>query len=302
MRLANLRGRATLITRVGTIDIAEASGGRFPSDPDDAIAHLTEIGAWYQTAKPTPNLDDNIHTLSKDLSPLGPPITKPNQVFAIGLNYADHGAETGLNIPEAPMVFTKFPSSIAGPADTIPLPGDSCDWEVELVVVIGAAGRNIPAEQAVNHIAGFCIGQDISDRETQMIGNPAQFSLAKSHRGFSPIGPWLTTIDELANPADLAIAARVDEETVQSARTSDMIFDIPTLISYLSSFCELRIGDLIFTGTPSGVGYSRSPARYLKPGQVLTSSIECLGQMRNPTVTTGSRQAPSNNQASPCTT
>ncbi|WP_433756723.1 fumarylacetoacetate hydrolase family protein [Nocardia sp. CA-135398] len=263
------------------MDIADASGGRFPSNPDQALACLTDIHTWYRSTGPIPDDEHTIDTLASDPSPLGPPVTNPGQIFAVGLNYADHSQETGLTVPDEPLIFTKFASSIAGPAHAIPLPTETCDWEVELVVVIGSPGRDIAAENAARHIAGFCVGQDISERKAQMAGSPAQFSLAKSHQAFTPIGPWITTLDELATPYDLAITASIDGETVQSARTSDMIFDIPTLISHLSKVCELRTGDLIFTGTPAGVGYSRNPARYLRPGNLLTSKIEGLGVLRN---------------------
>lgn len=282
MKLANLNGRAALITHAGTVDLARSSNGLFSSNPDAAIAQIADIRDWYRTTQPTPDLTHTLASLTNDLTPLGPPVNNPSQIFAIGLNYADHSEETGLSVPDVPLVFTKFPSSIAGPADSIPLPTETCDWEVEMVVVIGTPGRNIAREHAADHIAGFCVGQDISNREAQMAGDPAQFSLAKSHAAFTPIGPWITTPDELANPDNLAISTTVDDDTVQSARTSDMIFDIATLISYLSTFCELRSGDLIFTGTPAGVGYSRIPARYLKPGNLLVSTIEGLGQLRNP--------------------
>lgn len=292
MKLANLANRATLVTSTGIVDIADASGGRFSSHPDQALGCLTDIHAWYRATGPIPDDTHTVHTLAGDPSPLGPPVTNPGQIFAVGLNYADHSEETGLTVPDAPLVFTKFASSIAGPAHAIPLPTDTCDWEVELVVVIGSPGRDIAAEDAARHIAGFCVGQDISERKAQMAGSPAQFSLAKSHQAFTPIGPWITTLDELANPYDLAITASIDGEPVQSARTSDMIFDIATLVSHLSNVCELRTGDLIFTGTPAGVGYSRTPARYLRPGNVLTSEIEGLGQLRNAaTVAQSSRRA-----------
>ena len=202
----------------------------------------------------------------------------------MGLNYADHGADTGLAVPAEPLVFAKFASSITGPGDEIPLPTETSDWEVELVVVIGEGGRDIPAGRALERVAGFCIGQDISERHSQMAGTPPQFSLAKSHRAFSPIGPWLTTLDELSDPHDLAISASIGDETVQEARTSDMIFNVPVLVGHLSTVCELLPGDLIFTGTPAGVGFSRTPQRFLASGNLLRSSIEGLGELRNPCV------------------
>ncbi len=281
MRIANYAGCAIIVTDTGTVDIGKASGGSLPSDPDQVIALLDDVRAWYEANRPEADVSIIADDLLADLSLLGPPSVAPRQIFAVGLNYADHGAETGLNVPDQPLVFTKFASSLTGPGGEIPLPSDSCDWEVELVVVIGKGGRDIPAGRALDSVAGLCIGQDISERRSQMAGSPPQFSLAKSHRGFSPIGPWLTTLDELADPRDLAIRASIDGETVQSARTSEMIFDVATLISHLSTVCELFPGDLIFTGTPAGVGYSRTPARYLAPGHQLCSYIQGLGELRN---------------------
>jgi len=196
------------------------------------------------------------------------------QVFAIGLNYADHADETGLEIPEQPMVFTKWTSSLAGPGAVVSLPADTVDWEVELVAVVGKGGRDIAAADALDHIAGYCIGQDISERRLQMASTPAQFSLAKSLRNFSPIGPWLTTLDEIADPMDLAIGCRREGETLQSSRTSNLIFDVPTLIEYLSARVELMPGDILFTGTPDGVGVGRRPRVFIEPGWTITGVHE----------------------------
>lgn len=282
MRLANLNERATIVTDTGIVDIATASGGLLPSHPDHAIAAVDDVRHWYRTQQPEFDTTLTGIKLLADLSVLGPPVIAPRQIFAVGLNYADHGTETGLVPSDEPPVFTKFPSSITGPGATIALPTATCDWEVELVVVIGTGGRHIPTATALDKVAGFCIGQDISERTSQMAGPAPQFSLAKSHRGFSPIGPWLTTLDDLPDPHDLAIETSIDGETVQAARTSDMIFDVPTLVSRLSSICELLPGDLIFTGTPAGVGFSRTPPRYLAPGNLLRSVIEGLGELHNP--------------------
>ncbi|MCW8378672.1 fumarylacetoacetate hydrolase family protein [Streptomyces justiciae] len=281
MKLANLDGRAVVVTPEGVIDLNTASGGRFSASPDAAVTRIAEIRQWLTAGRPQADPRTTLATLESDPSRLGPPVTDPRQIFAIGLNYADHSSETNTPVPDAPLVFSKWPSSLAGPAAEIPLPTETVDWELELVVVIGEGGRDIPAERAFDHIAGFCVGQDISERTKQLAGTPPQFGLAKSHRNFSPIGPWLTTLDELENPTDLALSATYDGDTVQKARTSDLIFDIPTLISYLSSVCELRPADVIFTGTPSGVGLARKPPRFMAPGGVLRSSIEGLGTLTN---------------------
>ncbi|WP_105967762.1 fumarylacetoacetate hydrolase family protein [Streptomyces geranii] len=281
MKLANLDGRATVVTPEGVIDLETASGGRFPARPDSAVARIFEIRDWLAATRPAPDPTTTQAMLETDATRLGPPVTSPAQVFAVGLNYRDHSAETGLAVPDVPLVFTKFPSSLAGPAADIPLPTPTCDWEIELVVVIAEGGRDIPAQKALDHVAGCCVGQDISERTGQMAGTAPQFSLAKSHRAFSPIGPWITTLDE-ADPADLGLTCTLDGQTVQSGRTRDLIFDVPTLISHLSGICELTPGDLIFTGTPAGVGFSRTPARYLTTGSVLRSTIEGLGSLTNP--------------------
>jgi len=281
MKIANLNGRATIVRDDGVLDIARASGNAFSSKPDAILGLVKEIRAWYEAHDFELDRCVNLASLSEDQSRLGPPVLRPSQVFAVGINYRDHGAEMGIATPSAPMIFTKFPSAIAGPDSTIALPTATCDWEVELVVVIGKGGRNIATSTALEHVAGFCVGQDISERTSQMAGSPPQFSIAKSHQGFAPIGPWLTTIDELANPLDLAIACDVNGETVQDGRTSAMVFTIPEVISYLSSVCELRVGDLIFTGTPSGAGFALTPPRFLQRGDRIESRIEGLGILRN---------------------
>ncbi|MCD7445615.1 fumarylacetoacetate hydrolase family protein [Streptomyces sp. NPDC021056] len=281
MKLANLDGRAVVVTPEGVIDLHTASGGHFSASPDAVVSRIREIRRWLAATRPEPDTRTTLATLKADASRLGPPVTDPRQIFAIGLNYVDHTAETDTPVPEAPLVFTKFPSSLAGPAAKIPLPTDTCDWELELVVVIGEGGRDIPADKAFDHVAGFCVGQDISERTKQLSGTPPQFGLGKSHKAFSPIGPWLTTLDELDDPSDLALSSTYDGDTVQKGRTRDLIFDIPTLISYLSGVCELLPADLIFTGTPSGVGLACKPPRFMAPGGVLCSTIEGLGTMTN---------------------
>ena len=282
MKLANLNGRAVVATDSGTIDVNRASDGALPSHPDAAVAAIDEIRAFFQRHMPLPDTNLSLEKLLADPSVLGPPVIAPSQIFAVGLNYTEHGDETGLGMPDEPMIFTKFASSIGGPGAAIALPTATCDWEVEMVVVIGRAGRHIPPDQARDHIAGFCVGQDISERTSQMLGVPPQFSLAKSYAGFSPIGPWITTHEDIVDPMDLAIVTTLDDETVQSGHTSEMIFGADALVAYLSRICELRPADLIFSGTPSGVGYSRTPPRYLQDGSVIVSTIEGLGGMRNP--------------------
>ena len=202
-------------------------------------------------------------------------------MFAVGLNYRAHAEESGFALPDEPVVFTKYVSSLTGPTGDIVLSPGNVDWEVELVAVIGEGGRDIPAGLAWAHVAGLTVGQDISDRTTQFAAPPAQFGLGKSYPGYSPIGPWLVTPEEFADPDDLEIGCLVNGESVQKARTSDMIFSVPELVARLSAIVTLLPGDLIFTGTPSGVGVGRTPQRFLKDGDVLETWCGGIGRMRH---------------------
>jgi 2-keto-4-pentenoate hydratase/2-oxohepta-3-ene-1,7-dioic acid hydratase in catechol pathway len=280
MRLANLRGRATVVRDEGIIDVATASRERFSSSPDILVAHLDELAQWLASDEPHVTEQTTPEAVMRDPG-LGPVIAQPGQVFAIGLNYRTHAHEMGLTLPTKPMVFTKFPSSMAGANATFPIVSPRTDWESELVVVFAKRGRNIPVSQALGYVAGYCVGQDLSDRELQLLGSPAQFSLGKSYENFSPIGPWLTTADEVTNPNALAIACEVNGVRQQDSNTSDMVFSVPELISYLSSVVEIRPGDIMFTGSPHGVGQGQDPPLFLKEGDVLETSIEGLGELRN---------------------
>jgi 2-keto-4-pentenoate hydratase/2-oxohepta-3-ene-1,7-dioic acid hydratase in catechol pathway len=185
-----------------------------------------------------------------------------------------------MKLPDVPATFTKFPASLSGPFDDIEIVGDTVDWEVELVAVIGIRADRVNESNGWSHVAGLTVGQDISDRTLQFAAG-AQFSLGKSRRGFGPMGPWLVTTDEVNDPDDLALACAVDGETVQDARTSDLIFSVPRLVAELSAVLPLLPGDVIFTGTPAGIGATRQPARFLQPGQVLETRIEGIGTIRN---------------------
>jgi 2,4-diketo-3-deoxy-L-fuconate hydrolase len=285
VRLANHDGRLVLVTQTdheltptAGIDVASASGGRFDSDPQAAYDRWEDVIAWASSGR---NGQD---TAEVALGPnrLGPPAPRPRQVFAIGLNYADHAEESRMEAPaENPATFTKFPTSLAGPFGEIGLPGEKVDWEIELVAIIGREARRVRAGDAWDHIAGLTVGQDISERSVQLAGSVPQFSLGKSFPGFGPIGPSLVTPDELADPNDLRLTTTIDGETVQDGRTSQMIFDVPALVERLSHIVTLLPGDVIFTGTPSGVGAVRQPPRFLSSGETLVSEIEGIGQMRH---------------------
>jgi len=280
MRLANLGGRATVVCDEGVIDVATASHERFPSSLDELVAQLDEFTAWFASDAPRVSTPTTPDAVMRDTR-LGPVITQPGQVFAIGLNYRTHAHEMGLALPTKPMVFTKFPSSVAGANASFPIVSPRTDWESELVVVFGRRGRAIGVEEALDYVAGYCVGQDLSDRELQLLGSPAQFSLGKSYENFTPIGPWLTTSDEVDDPNELAISCDVNGVRQQDSSTSDMVFSVAELISYLSSVVEIRPGDIMFTGSPHGVGQGQDPPLFLKEGDVLETRIEGLGSLRN---------------------
>jgi 2-keto-4-pentenoate hydratase/2-oxohepta-3-ene-1,7-dioic acid hydratase in catechol pathway len=240
------------------------------------------MAAWRQLGdlhRATVTIADEVPDGSLSDAGVRPPIPAPRSVFAVGLNYRSHADESKMEVPRAPLVFTKFPSCLAGPTDDIVLGGSTDDYEAELVVVIGRGGSDIAREDAWDHVGGLTVGQDVSDRTLQFAAEPAHFDLGKSRDTYGPIGPFVVSTDSFANPGDLLITCDVNAERRQEARTSGLIFDIPTLISYLSSILSLSAGDLIFTGTPEGVG--ASTLRFLKDGDLITTTIEGIGTMSN---------------------
>jgi 2-keto-4-pentenoate hydratase/2-oxohepta-3-ene-1,7-dioic acid hydratase in catechol pathway len=275
LRFANLVGRAVLLVGDGMIDVERASGARFSPDPMAALAVWDEFADW------AGELGAADVTTPCAATELGPPVPRPSKVFGIGMNYRDHAAEAKLEIPKSPVVFTKFPNCISGPHADVVLSSDRVDWEVELVVVIGRRGRRIAAKDALAHVAGYTVGQDISDRRIQFADKPPQFSLGKSLDGYGPIGPVLVSLDAFTDPNDLALTCDVAGERMQDGRTGDMIFGVAELVAFLSRWCTLEPGDLIFTGTPAGVGAVREPRRYLQPGEEIVSTIAGIGTMRN---------------------
>lgn len=272
MKMANLDGRACLVIDDRVVDVAEASDGRFGPDPMRIYDDWMEFVGWAATVTSgdTP----------LDQTRLGNPAPAPRQVFGIGLNYGKHAAESGMDLPSVPATFTKFPASLSGPYDDIELAGTTVDWEVELVVVVGVRADRVDVSAGWEHVAGLAVGQDISDRTLQFAaGN--QFSLGKSRRGYGPIGPWLVTPDAFEHPDDLGLGCSVNGEVKQDSRTSDLIFGVPQLIAELSAVVPLLPGDVIFTGTPAGVGLARQPAEFLQAGDVLETWVEGIGTIRN---------------------
>ena len=267
MRFATIDGRAALVSEDGYADLGSLG---LPSDPLEALGRWEELRAVTVTS-----------WSPYEPSRLGAPVPNPRQVFALAANYKDHAAEAGLDVPENPYVFTKFPSCIVGPHDDIVLSNNRCDWEVELVVVIASRCRNVAVEDAWSVVAGLTIGQDISDRKVQFRKPFPHLAVSKSFPTFGPTGPWITTTDELADPGQLALRCSINDQLMQDSTTAQLVFDVPALIASISSMVELLPGDLIFTGTPAGVGSTRDPRLYLNPGDVITSEIEGLGTMTN---------------------
>ena len=274
MRLADHDGRATLLVDGGGVDVATASGGRFGPDIQ---AVYDEWAAFVAFADEV--LGGAPEVVAVDERRFGNPVPRPRQVFAIGLNYRAHAAESGVEVPGIPATFTKFPACLTGPGAEVTLPTDNVDWEVELVVVIGERADRVAEADGWAHVAGVTIGQDLSERVVQRAAG-GQFCLGKSYRGFGPMGPVLVTPDELDDPDDLALGCAVDGEVVQQSRTGDMVFSVRRLVAELSAVVPLLPGDVMFTGTPEGVGARRSPPRFLRAGQVLESWVEGVGRLR----------------------
>ena len=217
---------------------------------------------------------------------LGPPVAGTRQFVAIGLNYRKHAEESGLEIPKEPVVFTKSLTSISGPDDDVELPEGSLasDWEIELGFVIGTNCKKVPVADALKHVAGYCLANDVSERDWQIKRN-GQWGKGKSFDGFGPIGPWLVTSDELPDPQNIPLELAVNGEVKQRSNTADMIFNVADIISYLSMFMTLLPGDVVITGTPQGVGLGMKPTpQFLKRGDVMTLSAGPLGTQRQQVV------------------
>lgn len=276
MRIANVDGRAVLMTADDRgIDVADATENKLGPDLSSIYADWDGFCAWADSA------DRGDAEVSFGRSQLGSPSPAPRQIIAIGLNYSEHAKESGFAEPTSlPPTFTKFVSSLSGPDTSVVLPtGGNVDWEVELVAVIGRDAHKVSIDDAWDYVAGLSVGQDISERVSQLAGPAPQFSIGKSFPGFAPIGPWLVTPDAVPDKDDLALGCAIDGETVQEGRTKELIFPVASLVSNLSQTLTLYPGDVIFTGTPAGVGVGREPQRFLQPGETLRSWIEGIGEL-----------------------
>ena len=272
-KLGNIDGRSALVRNNDYYDLETISDGEVSSIGIEAIQSedlLSDLYSKLDSFEATGNIDDVT---------LGAPITSSINCFAVGLNYRNHAEESGMEIPAFPMIFTKHTSCIVGPFDNVEMRSDIVDYEAEMVVVIGKGGKDISKDDAWSHVAGITVGQDISDRSVQFHATPPQFNLGKSFDTFGPIGPILVSHDEVDDKESLKLTCSVNDELRQDDNTNDLIFDVPYLISYISEFITLNTGDLIFTGTPAGVGATQG--KLLKDGDMLSTSIEGIGTISN---------------------
>jgi 2-keto-4-pentenoate hydratase/2-oxohepta-3-ene-1,7-dioic acid hydratase in catechol pathway len=229
---------------------------------------------------------DDLPRVDREAVTFLPPIDDPRKIICIGLNYRDHALEQGAPIPKEPVVFSKFPTALTGHEQPIRLPTVSheVDFEAELVAVVGKAGKDLSPEHAAAHVAGYMIGHDVSARDWQKKKDGKQWLLGKSFDTFAPTGPWFVTADEVPDPHALPIRLRLNGQVMQESNTSQLIFSVPYLLHYVSQVFTLEPGDLLFTGTPAGVGFARQPPIFLKRGDVVEVEIEGLGVLRNPVV------------------
>ena len=270
---ANVDGRSALVRENSFFDLEVISDGAVSADPMEALTTpeaLHGLSANLEAFAASGNVDDVV---------LGAPVPRPTNSFGIGLNYQTHVDEADMNTPDVPMVFAKLPSCITGPTSDVQMRSGECDYEGELVVVIGPGGKDINEDQGWEHVVGLTVGQDFSDRGAQFMNTPAQFTLGKSMDSFGPTGPVLVSTDSFPDPADLELRTWVNEELRQQDRTSSLIFSIPKLIAFISRFVTLKTGDLIFTGTPEGVGFRNGV--FLTDGDLVRTSIEGIGTLEN---------------------
>jgi 2-keto-4-pentenoate hydratase/2-oxohepta-3-ene-1,7-dioic acid hydratase in catechol pathway len=250
----------------------------------DLSSHIEDLtGAELSDASLARLRDIDVNSLPvvEGSARLGPCVGNVGKFVCIGLNYADHAAESGMALPEEPVIFFKATSAIMGPNDDVEIPRHSVktDWEVELGVVIGKAAKYIPESEALDHVAGYCVINDLSERDFQL-HRSGQWVKGKSADTFGPIGPWMVTRDEVPDPQNLAMYLEVNGHRYQDGSTKTMHFDVATIVSHLSQFMSLQPGDVISTGTPPGVGMGQKPETYLKPGDVIELEIEGLGKQR----------------------
>jgi 2-keto-4-pentenoate hydratase/2-oxohepta-3-ene-1,7-dioic acid hydratase in catechol pathway len=282
MRLATIKTdkgpRAAVLHNDAYVDL-NATDPALPA----SIRQLLEAGAGALDAAARAARRADAVRLDAAKTKLLPPVPDPKKIVCLGLNYRDHAAETGAQIPREPVLFSKYATALVGHEDEIVLPSVSqeVDYEAELVIVVGRRGRHLSADDAVNYVAGYTVGHDVSARDWQLKKDQRQWMVGKTFDTFAPTGPWLVTAEEVPNPHKLPIRLRLNGQVMQDSNTSQMVFQVGTVLAYLSQVFTLEPGDLVFTGTPPGVGIARKPPVYLKPGDVVEVEIEGIGLLRN---------------------
>ncbi len=285
MRLATIQTasgpRAALLQGDSYVDLHATDTG-LPASVRGLLEGGPALLAWAREAAARPNAVRVPVAGAK----LKAPIPDPPKVICVGLNYRDHAEESGVAIPKEPVLFSKFATAVIGPEEAIVLPpvSQEVDYEAELVLVVGKAGRWIKAEAAMDYLAGYTVGHDVSARDWQLKKDGKQWLAGKTFDTFAPIGPHLVTKDEVPDPHALGIRLRLNGKTMQDSNTKQMIFSAAAIVAYISQIVTLQPGDLIFTGTPPGVGFARKPPVFLKAGDVAEVEIDGLGTLRNPVV------------------
>lgn len=266
--------------------ILDADGG--VRDLSGKVGDFVGEGVSFEALDVICNIDINSLPLVESPGRIGACLADVPNFFCIGLNYAKHAAEAGMELPKEPILFSKATSALSGPSDDVVIPrtSEKTDWEVELGVVIGKVASYVSEADALDHVAGYCVINDVSERSFQT-ERGGQWIKGKSAPTFGPVGPWLVTADEVTDPQDLNLSLKLNGETLQDSNTSDMVFSVRQIISHMSQFMALRPGDIIATGTPSGVGMGMTPQRFLKPGDVMEIEVEGLGVQRQEAVAAG---------------
>ena len=285
MRLATLQtaGGSRAVARRGDVYVdLSATDPQIPN----SIRQILEGGGPLLAAARKASERANAVTFPVKGARYAAPVTDPRKIVCLGLNYRDHAAESGAQIPKEPILFSKYPTALTGHGEPIVLPRVSTevDFEAELVIVIGKRGRHIAESAALDHVAGYAVGHDVSARDWQLKKDGKQWMVGKTFDTFAPVGPELVTADEGIDPHNLPIRLRLNGQTMQDSNTKQMIFGVGATLAYLSQVFTLEPGDLIFTGTPPGVGFARKPPVFLKGGDIAEVEIEGLGVLRNPVV------------------
>jgi 2-keto-4-pentenoate hydratase/2-oxohepta-3-ene-1,7-dioic acid hydratase in catechol pathway len=291
MRLATIQGtgnvnqikepRAAVVDGTSYVDLHATD----PSLPASVRQIISGGRAVLDAAREASRLPKAVRYQAAEVKLL-PPIPDPPKIICLGLNYRDHAIESGATIPKEPILFSKYPTALIGHESAIVLPSVSreVDYEAELVIVVGKSGRHVKPADAMSCVAGYTIGHDVSARDWQLKKEGKQWMVGKTFDTFAPTGPVMVTSDELTDPHRLPIRLRLNGQNMQDSNTSQMIFDVPSVIAYLSQVFTIEPGDLIFTGTPPGVGFARKPPIFLKAGDVVEVQIEGIGVLRNPVV------------------